>query len=375
MRPVHRGRWAWAPVILVAAAVTGALTGPLASAASAAGTARAAAVQRAGTARSTIPRSATGLAARSPGSIGVRLLDVPAGAVKDPRAREYVVDALKPGTTIHRRMEVSNTTTSAQHVSVYAAAAAITGGSFVGTAAHTANELSSWTTMSRSSLAIAAGATAVDTITVAVPSTASPGERYAVVWASISNAANGGNVALVNRVGIRMYVYVGGSNPATSFTVDTLTGQRNSAGHPLVRAMVHNTGGRALDFSGTLELSEVTGGLTGGPYPAQLGATLAPGQSEPVWFVLSDQVGNGPWNATVTLRSGLNQESFRGQINFAPGARPAASPQPVGGGISVGKVLAIAALVLLLAALAALIIMAYRRRRHHDNHLDPQPEL
>jgi hypothetical protein len=375
VRPVRRGRWAWAPVILVAAAVTGALTGPLASAASAAGTAQPATVQRAGTARSTIPRSVTDPAARSPGTIGVRLLDVPANAVKNPRAREYVVDALKPGTTIHRRMEVSNTTTSRQHVSVYAAAAAITSGSFVGAAAHTANELSSWTKMSRSSLAIAAGATAVDTITVAIPSTASPGERYAVVWASISNAANGGDVALVNRVGIRMYLYVGGSNPTTSFTVNTLTGQRTSAGHPLVRAMVHNTGGRAVDFSGTLKLSEVTGGLTGGPYQAQLGTTLAPGQSEPVLFPLTGQVGNGPWNATVTLRSGLNQESFRGPVTFALGARPAASPQPVGGGLSVGKVLAIAALVLLLAALAALIIMAYRRRRHHDNHLDPHPEL
>jgi hypothetical protein len=376
VRPVHRGRWAWAPVILVAAAVTGALTGPLASAASAAGTAQPATVQLAGTARSAVPRSATDLATNPPGTVGVRLLDVPAHSVKDPRAREYVVDALKPGTTIHRRMEVSNTTTSLQHVTVYAAAAAITRGSFAGAAAHTANELSSWTKMSRPSLDIAAGATAVDTITVAIPSTASRGERYAVVWASISNAANGGStalvnggrnggsIALVNRVGIRMYLYVGGSNPATSFTVNTLTGQRSSAGHPLVRAMVHNTGGRAVDFSGTLKLSEVTGGLTGGPYQAQLGATLAPGQSEPVWFVLTGQVGNGPWNAMVTLRSGLNQESFRGPVTFAPGTRPAASPQRVGSGISVGKVLAIAALVLLLAALAALIIMAYRRRRH-----------
>ena len=72
----------------------------------------------------------------------------------------------------------------------------------------------------------------------------------------------------------------------------------------------------------------MTGGLTGGPYQAQLGATLAPGQSEPVWFVLTDQVGNGPWNATVTLRSGLIQESFRGQITFAPGTDQQLPPSP-----------------------------------------------
>jgi hypothetical protein len=164
-----------------------------------------------------------------------------------------------------------------------------------------------------------------------------------------------------------MYVSVGGTNPATSFTVNTLTGQRSSAGHPLVRAVVHNTGGRAVDFSGTLTLSAVTGGLTGGPYPAQLGTTLAPGQSEPVWFVLTDQVGDGPWNATVTLRSGLNQQTFRAQITFphAPGTGPAAAVHPASSGISVVMVLTSAILVVLLAALATLVIIAYRRRRHH----------
>jgi hypothetical protein len=34
VRPVHRGRWAWAPAIVVAATVTGAVIGPLAPAAS-----------------------------------------------------------------------------------------------------------------------------------------------------------------------------------------------------------------------------------------------------------------------------------------------------------------------------------------------------
>jgi hypothetical protein len=257
-------------------------------------------------------------------------------------------------------------------LAVYGAVAAITVVSFVGAAAHTANDLSSWTTVSRSSLDVPAGATAVDTVTVAIPSTASPGERYAVVWASVSNAGDGGNIELVNRVGIRMYVYVGGTNPATSFTVNTLTGQRNSGGHPLVRAVVHNTGGRAVDFSGTLTLSAVIGGLTGGPYPAQLGTTLAPGQSEPVWFVLTDQVGDGPWNATVTLRSGLNQQTFRAQITFpnAPGTAPSpAAANPTSGGLGVDTILISAFLVVLLAALAALVIMAYRRRRHHNNHL------
>jgi hypothetical protein len=373
--PVHRGRWGRVPVIVAAATVTGAVIGSFAPAASAAGSAPIAAVQHAGTARSASPRSVRA-PITAPGSVGVRLLDVPADAVTNPRARAYIVDNLEPGTTIHRRIEVSNTTTSAQHVAVYAAAATITGGSFVGAAARTANDLSTWTTVSQPAINVRAGATAVDTVTVAVPATASPGERYAVVWASVSSAQDGGNIELVNRVGIRMYVYVGGTNPATSFTVSTLTGQRNSGGHPLVRAEVHNTGGRAVDLSGTLELSAVSGELTGGPYQAQLGTTVAPGQSEPVTFALTDQVGDGPWNATVTLRSGLNQQSFRARITFphAAGTAPAAAARPAAGGVSLTMILAGAIVIVLLAALAVLVIITYRRRGQHRRRPGAQPD-
>lgn len=373
MLSAHRGRWVWAPVIMVAAMVTGAVAGPLAPVAGAAEAAQPAAVH-AGTARSAISRSARD-PLTDPGSIGVRLLDVPADAVNNPRARAYIVDALAPGTTIHRRIEVSNTTTSAQHVAVYPAAASITGGSFIGAASHTANDLSTWTTMSQPSLDIPAGATVPDTITVVIPPTASPSERYAVVWASVSSAQGGGGIDLVNRVGIRMYLYVGGTNPVTSFTVNTVTGQRDSQGHPLVRAQVHNTGGRAVDLSGTLALSAVTGGLTGGPYAAQLGTTLAPGQSEPVSFVLTNQVGDGPWNATVTLHSGLNQEAFAAQITFphAAGTGPAAAAHPATSGLSILVILAVAILIVLLAVLAALVIISYRRRRQHTNRPGAQP--
>jgi hypothetical protein len=369
IRMVHRGRWARAPVIVAAAtvigAVTGAVTGPLAPAASAAGAARPAIVHRVGTVLSAIAHAADD-PITGPGSVGVRLLDVPANAVNNSRAREYIVDALAPGTTIHRRMEVSNSTTSAQQVAVYPAAAAITHGSFIGGPAPG----------SRPSLVIPAGATAVDTVTVAIPATASPGERYAVVWASVSDVQAGGSIDLVNRTGIRMYVYVGGTNPATSFTVNTMTAQRDPHGHPLVLAQVHNTGGRAVDLSGTLTLSAVSGELTGGPYPAQLGTTVAPGQSEPVTFTLTDQVGDGPWNATVTLRSGLNQETSRARITFphAAGTAPAAAAHPAGGGLSLAMILTGAILIALLAAIAVLVIITYRRRGHHRNHPGAQPD-
>jgi hypothetical protein len=348
-------------VTVAAAAVTGALTGPFAPAAWAAGTAPPATVQHGGTARPASPRSA---GATGPGGVGVRLLDVPADAADNPRAREYIVDNLTPGTTIHRRIEVSNTTRAELHVAIYPAAATISQGSFVGAPAHKADDLSSWTTVSRPIMDVPAGSTAVDTITVAIPAKASPGDRYAAVWAEVRSAKTGGTVELINRAGIRMYVYVGGTNPATSFTVNTLTGQRNSGGHAVVRALVHNTGGLAVDLAGTLIMSSVSGALTAGPYPAQLGTTLAPGQSEPVWFTLTSQMTDGPWNATVTLHSGLSQQAFRAKITFprSPGTAPPAAARPVGGGLSLVTILAGAILIALLAALIALII-THRRRR------------
>jgi hypothetical protein len=362
IRVARRGRWARAPVIVAAATIAGAIIGLLAPAASA------------GTVLPAISRSA-GAPVTGPGSVGTRLLDVPADAVNNPRAREYIVDALAPGTTIRRRMEVSNSTTSAQRVAVYPAAADIISGSFIGAPARTGNDLSAWTTVSQPSLVIPAGGTAVETVTVAIPSTASPGERYAVVWAAVSNVQGGGNIDLVNRAGIRMYVYVGGTNPATGFTVTTVTGQRDPQGHPLVLAQVHNTGGRAVDLSGTLTLSAVSGKLTAGPYPARLGTTVAPGQSETVRFALTNQVGDGPWNATVALHSGLNQQTFRARITFplAAGTAPAAAAHPVGGGFSRLMILTGAILVALLAALAALVIIAFRRRGHHGHHPGAQP--
>jgi hypothetical protein len=111
-------------------------------------------------------------------------------------------------------------------------------------------------------------------------------------------------------------------------------------------------------------MSSVTGALTAGPYPAQLGTTLAPGQSEPVWFTLASQMTDGPWNATVTLHSGLNRQVFRAKITFPrrPGTAPPAATRPVGDGLGFVTILAGAILIAMLAALIALII-THRRRR------------
>ena len=49
----------------------------------------------------------------TPQSVGIRIIDVPTGRSEDPRARQYIVDHLAPGTTITRRVEVTNGTGTA----------------------------------------------------------------------------------------------------------------------------------------------------------------------------------------------------------------------------------------------------------------------
>ncbi|MEU6364986.1 hypothetical protein ABZ876_04395 [Streptomyces sp. NPDC046931] len=114
-----------------------------------------------------------------------------------------------------------------------------------------------------------------------------------------------------------MYLSAGGHNPpSTGFWVDTMTAERDRAGRAIVKAQVHDPGCRALDLSGTLDLTKVRGSIHAGPYPVQLGTTLAPGQSEPVTVLVTDQVANGPWKATLHLKSGLYEETYSARITF-----------------------------------------------------------
>jgi len=95
-----------------------------------------------------------------------------------------------------------------------------------------------------------------------------------------------------------------------------------------------------------------------------------------VTFTLTDQVGDGPWNATATLRSGLNQQTSRARITFphAAGTAPAAAAHPAGCGLSLVMILTGAILIALLAAITVLAIITYRRRGHHGNRPGVQPD-
>lgn len=310
------------------------------------------------------PRAVAAGGADGYGSFSVRLLDVPADLVNDTRARQYVIDNLRPGTTIRRRVEVANTSAEPARVTLYPSSAKIKHGSFIGTFGRHRNELTSWTSLDRPRLTVPPHSTARTSVTIHVPRDAAPGERYGVVWAQMSGG-HGPGVTLVNRAGIRLYLSVGGHNPPpTRFSVDTMTAERDPAGHAIVKAQVHNTGGRALDLDGTLHLTKVQGSISAGPYPVALGTTLAPGQSEPVTVLVTDQVANGPWKATLHLTSGLYEETYRARITFphqSGQGRPARAQAVADSGSSTA--LYVGAAGLLLGGAILPLTMMLRRRK------------
>lgn len=303
--------------------------------------------------------------------IGIRLVDIPAATQNDPRARSYIVDNLPPGTTINRRVEVHNHTSEAQDVRVYPGAARIHNGAFVAAADAAENELTTWTSVDQSTLHLAADESAMVTVTVTVPTDAPEGEQYAAVWAEVRSAPDPQtNIVTASRVGVRMYISVGpGNGPAADFSVSTLKASRNGDGEPEVRAEIRNTGGRAIDVSGALSLSDGPSGLAAGPFPTERVLTLAPGTSGEVLITLGSELPSGPWQAALHLKSGLVEHDATAELTFpAKGRSVTVEPDH---GIPAWMLLAGGGVVAVLLAL--LIVVLLRRsnrstpvRRHAD---------
>lgn len=252
------------------------------------------------------------------GGVGIRLLDVPVATQDDPRARRYIVDNLPPGTTIERRVQVVNETETTQTVAVYAGSAHIDSGSFIGDDGDAQNELTSWTSVSEPELSLEAGEITEVVVTVAVPLDAAEGEVYGAIWAQVSAPdRNGATVRTASRVGVRMYVAVGpGNGPAADFSIGAVKASRTEAGLPQVTTQVTNTGGRAVDVSGSLALSDGPSALSAGPFPTGQTLVLAPGAQGEVVVSLGSDIPDGPWRATLTLTSGLVKHETTAEVTF-----------------------------------------------------------
>jgi hypothetical protein len=261
-------------------------------------------------------------------------------------------------------VEIDNDTDRSVNVSVYPAAATVVRGSFAFAPGRSSNELSSWTSVRHNVISLARGSEAFDTLTINVPSSASSGERYAVLWAEVSAPpAAPGDITLVNRVGVRMYLSIGpGGAPPSNFAVGSLTAERSATGGSVVVANVHNSGQGTLDLSGTLMLTDGPDGLRAGPIAATLGTLLAPGASEPVAVQLGSELPRGPWRADLGITSGTLERSAVATITFPRHNGTVRSPRAPGRPTLTLAVVALL-VVAVMTALALLISRRLGRRR------------
>lgn len=236
-----------------------------------------------------------------PGSgIGIGLIDAP--------RQDYIVETLEPGDVITRKVRVYNNTGALRTVSVFPTPAFMDDVVFTDDGAGTTNALTSWMTIDRPTLQLRDGEDAQVAVTITVPSDAPSGPVYASLSAGVEGAS----------AGVRMYVTVGGDNgPSADFTVTDLVPQRRSDGIATVLATVTNTGGRAIELTGTLRLTDGPDGRFTDTLSAQP-TTLAPHATGTVLFVVpgSASLSAGPWTARTRLRNGYFTHDLNSQVTF-----------------------------------------------------------
>ena len=258
-----------------------------------------------------------------PPGIGIRLAEVPAEMADDPRAQNYVIDHVDAGTTIERRIQIANGDPVDFDVEMFAVGATVEDGVFRPEAEREQNDLASWISVDPTSLSLPSQETADLTLRIDVPEDAEEGEQFAVVYAERQPDDVESGIGFAQRTGVRVYLSVGdGVAPVPDFEITAFTATRSDAGEPGLRATILNTGGRALDLEGDVRLDDGPGGIAAGPFDVEIGTTLLPGASEEVELLLDPDLPDGPWLATLDVRSGLLERQAVATITFPEAGGP-----------------------------------------------------
>lgn len=284
------------------------------------------------------------------------------------------MDSLVPGASTEWRIELENDTPEPLPVAVFPVAATIDEEGFNIPSARVESVLTSWITVQPDQLEIAPRERREVTITLSVPGDARGGEHYAAVVAEPPPIGEG-DVQLVNRVAVRVYLAVeGDAAPVSDFEIDDLRARRSSAGTPVVDVTVTNIGERALDLSGELALDAGPAGLSAGPFPATTTRVLAPGDSGVVSFQLDPQLPAGPWQVFARLVSGNLERAAEATITFPEAAGESAAPVDAtevplhqDRGVLIPFAIGLTLLTLLL------LLLFWRRRKRDDEEEAPRP--
>lgn len=254
-----------------------------------------------GAAAVSVAPAAPVVTAAVPGSgIGIELLDASGQA--------DIIEHPVPGDVITRHVRVHNKTGAARAVSVYAGPASIVNETFAVEPAGETNALTSWTAVDNPTVQLDNWQFADVAVTITVPRDAPATRLYGAIWAALDGS----------RTGVRMDVTVGGDNgPAADFTLADLVPERRSDGIAAVRATVTNTGGRSIDITGTLRLTDGPGAIFVNAVSAQP-TSLGAGATGTVLFVVPDSASlpEGPWTAKARLKNGYFTHELREQITF-----------------------------------------------------------
>jgi hypothetical protein len=245
------------------------------------------------------------LAAESPATIGIRLLEAADASSAQGLESVYIVGDLQADHALTRRLEIFNTSGSSMRITLYPAAAAIRAGAFTYAVGRSMNQLSSWITVARPVIMLAPRSDTEVKVRVSVPKRTTPGERYAVVWAQVSaRTSSSGDVQLTNRVGIRVYLSVGSVQLADDFRIGTVTARRTVNGAPYVAAWVLNESSATVRIVGRVTLHNGPGGLRDGPVSMVPLSALPPGDAGQVAAYFDRGLPRGPWRASLRMSNG-----------------------------------------------------------------------
>jgi hypothetical protein len=264
-----------------------------------------------------------------------------------------------------------NGTDAPMRIQMYPVAARIGNDGFDIGAGRATNDLTSWITMAPATLTLAPQTVQTVSAMFHVPAAVTAGERYgALVAETDGTQVHGSGVSVNSRVGIRVYLdVVRGTVPKSDFTISSLTPGRSHDDAPTLSAQVTNTGGRAIDVTGTLQLSNGPGGLSAGPFKVAVPETIAIHGHGNVLVQLDKALPAGPWLARMNLQSGTVRHAVQATVTFPSTPGVVAAPVKAVPLTRNRHVLVPVALALIGGLVLALILffLWWRRRRRDDD--------